>query len=46
MTAKRSSCVLPLVALLLLGATSGARRRGWLSGRCAGSAVAFGALFG
>jgi hypothetical protein len=46
MTAKRSPCVLPLVALLLLGETSGARGRGRLSGIAAGLAAAFGALFG
>jgi hypothetical protein len=46
MTANRSSCVLPLVALLLLGETSGARGRGGLSGIGAGIAVAFGARFG
>ena len=46
MPAKRSPCVLPLVALLLLGETSGARGRGWLSGSGAGIAGAFGALLG
>jgi hypothetical protein len=46
MPAKRSPCVLPLVALLLLGETSGACGRGWLSGSGAGIAAAFGALFG
>jgi hypothetical protein len=46
MTAKRSSCVPPRVALLLLGETSGVRGRGWLVGSGAGIAGAFGARFG
>jgi hypothetical protein len=46
MTAKRSPCVPPLVALRLLGETSGACGRGWLSGSGGGIAAAFGALFG
>ena len=45
-TAKRSSCVAPRVTLRLLGGTSGARGRGGRAGKGAGSAAAFGALFG
>jgi hypothetical protein len=46
MTAKRWSCVLSLITLLLLGETSGARGRGWLAASGAGIAGAFAALFG